>query len=190
MGLSTYQGDIVKPIVTFKELNISYGLNVHLHKNSNFAYRGFLCRSKMSGTDQNWPERSPRNFSFESDVFVLGAGVEYTLFGKKRDYDAALFTKTFSPYFFLGAGMLYVNPKAEGLPDASEDFSTNFSKINPMVPFGAGIKLDVNKRFSIRGELMWFPAFTDYLDGVSKSGRSDTNDWFSHGGICFTYWLN
>ncbi len=84
------------------------------------------------------------------------------------------------PYFELGYGIFHFNPQTkhsgelidlQPLGTEGQGLRGNsalYSLWQPLVPFNAGLKLQISDRFSVGGELNFRILFTDYLDDVGS----------------------
>ena len=61
------------------------------------------------------------------------------------------------------------------------------SKAQLMVPFGAGLRIDLTPQCALTFEGSSQIPFTDYLDGISFAGTPGNNDWYIFYGmsLCF-----
>jgi hypothetical protein len=96
----------------------------------------------------------------------------------------------FSPYFFAGFGIF----RFFGYDDTRGDFG----RLQPIIPFGVGIKQLIGKRYAAAIEFGLRKTFFDYLDSVSDAdvtvknyqyGNPNSNDWYYFTGISVTYIL-
>ena len=55
------------------------------------------------------------------------------------------------------------------------------------IPFGLGVKADINHQWMVGLEWGMRPVFSDMLDGVSQSGNPDQNDWYGMGGMNLSF---
>ncbi len=191
-----------------KGLKPAAGLFVRRHLWPNLALRGNLLFGKIAAndldyTDPNW--RQQRKYAFETKVTELSLQAEWDIFGKKRfrrtdtvSYEldryrqiahVNKFKPTLAPYLFAGGGLvitkantLFDQPYLEEsglLPKAVEDLRIGSKTQNePTLAFGAGVNLDLSRRWMLGLELGARSAFSDYFDGVSQSGNPDKPDWY------------
>jgi hypothetical protein len=177
-GLSNYAGELQAeklPIKTMKPVvgvGFSYELSEQLYIRSNINY------TSISGKDK--PRNLERNLSFETHLFEINVLAEYDILNI-YDYKIA-------PYVFAGAALFNFDPFAydtsgrkhflqplgtegQGLsiyPDRQEYSLWQFA-----VPFGLGIKYQVNDNFRISAEAGVRLLFTDYIDDVSGNNYVD-----------------
>ena len=202
-----------------KGLKPAAGLFVRRHLWPNLALRGNLLFGKIAAndldyTDPNW--RQQRKYAFETKVTELSLQAEWDIFGKKRfrrtdtvSYEldryrqiahVNKFKPTLAPYLFAGGGLvitkantLFDQPYLEEsglLPKAVEDLRIGSKTQNePTLAFGAGVNLDLSRRWMLGLELGARSAFSDYFDGVSQSGNPDKPDWYWLVGVNVVYRL-
>lgn len=123
-----------------------------------------------------WP-RKYRNLSFRSHIIELASVIEYNLL----PFVAGSMRYRFTPYLVAGAGIFHFDPKAnyngswvrlqplgtegQGLPQFPE--KDKYSLISFAFPFGAGIKLNMNRNWTLYFEIAHRMTTTDYIDDVS-----------------------
>ena len=193
LGASHYMGDMVSTRTPdFKESNFAGGLFLRHHINPKLAVRTNFLISSISGDDTNFDSKRNRGFNFTSPLMEASLNLEWSLLGKPRLNSDGTFNKGWSPYLFAGFGGNYTNPttdyntndiSAALLAKTQQDQSSLSSKINVSFPIGGGLKFDVNEKLTFGLEVGARPTMSDLLDGVSQSGNSDLNDWYSFGGI-------
>jgi Domain of unknown function (DUF6089) len=192
-GISNYQGDVVKYHLITRESNFAFGGFVRYNISKSFSLRANVYHGILSGADANFEDRATRGFSFRTTILEGGINIEYDLFSHGRYNKKNQYVAVRTPYLFTGIGAVSYNAKAQGLPlDAKElvlrkDVGNVF---NFMIPVGVGYKFDLDEHFTMGIELASHLPFTDYLDGVSESAKTNNNDWYIFGGVTFAYWFN
>lgn len=189
LGGSTYRGDVVKPdFFTLKDTRFAYGIFARYPFSKQWQVRANLNMTKLAAGDQNydtnWSEQ--RSFQFSTFLTEIAVLAEWHPLGAK---------KTWSPYLFTGVGLALFNPKPvfeqnkiDQLGEAiATDQNADFKKVQLTIPFGAGIRYQLNDTWSIALEGGARPAFTDYLDGISQAGMPDNDDWYGFGGVMVGY---
>lgn len=193
IGVANYQGDLSEQQITLVETKPCLGVFVRRQLRPQLAMRGNLTGSTIAGSDFNYAERVHRGLTFSSPVIEGGLTFEWDILGKWRQLRRAYRKTAFTPFVSSGFGLTYFNPKVKGF-DMTNDANVRDdekSKItfNVMIPIGAGIKYDVNERYTIGLEFASHLPFTDYLDGVSVSGEPGNHDWYIFGGVTVQYWV-
>lgn len=191
LGVSNYQGDIVKYHLITRESNFAYGGFLRYNLNKKFSMKANVYVGKLSGSDANFKDRQQRGFSFSTSILEGGINIEYNPMSKGRFNRKGQYAPLRTPYFFTGVGAVYFKPKVVGLPQDAPDLTIleQQSIFKFMVPIGAGFKFDLNEQFTMGLEIASHIPFTDYLDGVSEQGKKN-NDWYVFGGVTFSYWFH
>lgn len=181
-GISNYQGDLQPLVFTLKNANpgaaiiAKYGITEKL-----FLRGGFSFGSISADDSKNKPSLKPRNLTFWSGIQEFHAGLEYRLF--------KVGTFPLTPYFFAGAGVFAFDPYAydnngtkvrlqplgtegQGLPEYPDRKPYSLTQV--CIPYGVGIKWQVNCNLYIGAEFRQTKTFTDYLDDVSAGYADET----------------
>jgi OmpA-OmpF porin, OOP family len=202
LGTSGYLGDLNKSDFFSKEPQASFGLLGRYYYNEKWTFRGGLTIGKLTGSDANYADRANRGFKTTSPITDISGIVEWDFLGKRRfSYDTSIyqvkFKRTLSPYFFTGFGVAFTNPKADFTGTANTlaefrqgaiaDQAAKYSNTSAVIPFGFGVKYDINENFVIALEAGFRLAFSDYLDGISKGANPGKNDRYKLSGLTITY---
>lgn len=181
MGTASYFGDLKDPgdLIDVKP-SISAGLQFYF--TNRISVRSELTYYSIKGDDASSsdPSRKDRNLSFKSGNLELNAvGIVDLLPLGRRFYQRP----RINLYGLAGIGVTYMNPKAEynGEKYALQPLKTEdvtYSRIQPVIPYGIGVRIKAGPFFNIGIESTWRKTFTDYLDDVStvhpdKSGWTD-----------------
>ena len=182
LGASNYLGDLAPSGLktSIGQTNWAKGLFVRYNINSFFGLRLDLTQGMISASDEFSKEenrRRIRNLSFRSKIYEAAILGEINIIGFQPQKNH----RPFSPYIFGGIAFFKFNPQAkldgqwydlqplgtegQGLPEYPEKYAlTQFS-----IPLGAGLKIAMNKKFTIAFECGTRKTSTDYLDDVSSS---------------------
>lgn len=157
------------------------------------ALRGSFALGYVSGADSLTQEyfRNFRNLSFRSPILELSGQFEYNIVKEKdaRRYSlrGSRGASAFSPnvYLFGGIGGFYFNPQAkyqgswynlqplgtEGQQLGPDIAPTRkpYSRLAICIPMGIGMRVPINRSFSIGLEYGVRKTFTDYIDDVSTT---------------------
>lgn len=188
-----YLGDLND--IGTKSINPAIGAALRYHFNDNFALRTNFIGGKLTGDDANSDKNKARNFNFKANGRELAILAEYDLIGKRRWANIAEgeFRKTLSPYLFGGIAA------TSSLPETNYTYtSTNAAAIDSdrakkkqgaflSLPIGLGFKYDLSRNWTLNLEAGYRLMFTDYVDGVSKSGNTSNNDGYVYGGLMVAY---
>lgn len=194
VGLANYQGDLVESTIPlFKEGNLSLGVGGRYLLNYNWALRGNILFGKLSGDDFNstLDERIRRGISFETPFTEVTVNLEWEPWGENHYLSLNESRSFFSPFGFIGTGVLFMNPQVDAsraksdyvLMKVEQDMNENYFKTRIVVVAGLGVKYDINDLWVVGFQFGMRYAFTDYLDGVSHAGHMDKRDWYNFGGI-------
>lgn len=175
-GGASYMGDLNDK--AFKKTKPALGISLNYEISDRVMLRSGLTFGKVEGGDQFSGSaflKQNRNLSFQSNI------TEFSLIGELTAFN--LYNIRWSPYFFGGIAVYRFNPyvtdsarkvflqplgtEGQGLaeyPDRKPYALTQFA-----VPFGGGIKYNINDNIRLGVELGFRRLFTDYLDDVSKS---------------------
>jgi hypothetical protein len=175
VGTTSYLGELTDPGTITP---IKYGFNAGLEHfiTNRISLRAEVNYFQISGTDANADEsRRPRNLSFTSNnVEANFVGTLNLLPNGRRFYQR----QVINFYGFGGIGLLYINPKTEfnGEMVALQPLMTEnvkYSKVQPVIPFGGGVKIKAGPFFNLTFEAGMRKTFTDYLDDVSVRNYPD-----------------
>jgi len=193
LGSTLYNGDLNAPHLSTNLSNAEFGGQLILRyiAKKNVVIRANLTLGKLSGDDRKseLEFQKIRNLRFTSLVVEGALLGEYYIFG----YDAKASSQLFSPYFTVGFGFFYFNPKSDlngetydlqplgtegqGLPGQE----SKYSKMALAIPFGGGVKIKINDKYNFGIELLARRSFTDYIDDVSTV-YANTEDLFANYG--------
>ncbi|SMD35336.1 hypothetical protein SAMN04488029_2459 [Reichenbachiella faecimaris] len=185
LGGVSYAGDLYRGYeIANQSLGIQGLYRINFEKDVSFKMA--LLYGKVSGDDSHPfdPLGEIRNTSFSRSFFEASATFEYHFL----DYKNKNSTIKWTPYFFAGFGLTkFINL----------DESDNFSSIQPVLPFGGGIKHLVGKQFSMAVEFGARKTFFDELDGISDGdvfdktntqfGNPNDKDWYHYFNISISY---
>lgn len=175
-GLSNYQGDLQEKRLTTSQTHGAFGLGVQYELNKHIILRSGLIYGKISGDDKNAEDdlRRRRNLNFNSKILEFNLMAEYD-FLDLQEY-------RFTPYVFGGLAIFGFDPYTndtlgaryylQPLSTEGQGLSTYpekkpYHRVQPSIPFGAGIKLRINDQVSLGYEIGFRKTFTDYLDDLS-----------------------
>ncbi len=193
-GFANYQGDLVQNPIALSETKLSYGgfLRYHL-KNNKVKLRGNFLYGFISGSDANNADigLKERGWSFESNILEASFVGEYHPFGKSRVGNTGIFAHQISPYVGLGFGMATFTPEVIVSNSADNDLfpEQGEKSMSASIPMLVGVRADLFENFSLGAEIGWRATFNDYLDGVSKNGNPNKNDWYVMAGLTASFFF-
>lgn len=182
-GISSYAGDLRRG---YNLSNPSLGIApvVRFNFSEIVSARISLLATQLSGVEKPIDALGvQRNQSFESSLIELSAVFEYHFLDFKTENSRF----KYSPYIFGGFGIINY-PGVETIEEVNS--------LQPVFPFGGGIKYLFQKKYSIGLELGARKTFFDYLDGVSdddilfkdeyRFGNPNDDDWYFFTAITFS----
>jgi hypothetical protein len=124
-----------------------------------------------------------RNLSFNTNIWELAAMADFNFF-KFNPTEPGF---DFTPYLTIGAGIFSYDPYAylngkkiflrplntEGQGSAVYADRKPYNTMSICIPFGMGLKYNLNQRINITFEVTHRFTLTDYLDDVSKTYAGD-----------------
>ncbi len=174
-GCSNYSGDLTERDIEPLECNMANGIFVRKNLNKQWGLKVQLSRLVLSGKDVNNSVESglwQRNLNFRTELYELGAQFEWVPISLKSG------DNQFAPYLFTGLAAFYFNPqtKLDGRLYNLHPYQTEgveYSLFQFAIPFGAGLRFNIRDKGSLGFEVGLRKTFTDYLDDVSNTYRSD-----------------
>lgn len=181
-GGSYYIGDLNQ--VHFRNTNIAGQLFYRYNIHTRLAYRLNFTYGSVDATDARSSRdvMVNRNLSFQSTIYELGSGVEFTYLpfelGNKRYWGTA--------YLLAEIGVSRINPKAdyngslvELQPLGTEGQGTSassknkYSRTQLVVPLGVGCRISISNNIGFNLEYGIRFMFTDYLDDIGGFRYAD-----------------
>ena len=189
IGYSNYLGDLVVPSFTFNQSSFAANLFCKKQLDANISLRGNILIGKLKGDDLFYHRNASRGINFQSNFFELTLIGEYDLLGQRRYPKGGGGKDILSPYVFAGLGFMIVDQSIHYGSADNPDISAVFSYMHPAIPLGMGFKKDIGKSLQVSIELGMRLTFSDYIDGVKKSGDPTDNDVYFFGGLGVIYQL-
>lgn len=172
-GGASYLGDLNDKV--WKRTKPAAGISLNYEVSDRFILRSGLTLGKLEGGDQFSGTtflKQNRNLSFQSSL------TEFNLIGELTVFN--LYNINWSPYAFGGIAVFRFNPyvrdsgtkvflqplstEGQGLPSATQN---PYKLTQFAIPFGGGIKFNLNENIRLGVEVGLRRLFTDYLDDVS-----------------------
>lgn len=179
IGTSSYFGELKNP-GNYLDAKPTLSAGLQMYFTNRISVRSELTYFSLKGDDAKADDRSRvrRNLSFTSGNFELNFVGMFNLFPLgKRFYQRP----NVNFYGFAGIGLMYMNPKAEyqGKKYALQPLKTEdvaYSRLQPVIPYGLGIRVKAGPFFNVALEGGWRTTFTDYMDDVSGA-VPDKSSW-------------
>jgi Domain of unknown function (DUF6089) len=178
-GFATYQGDLQGKRIALDQSHPAVGIGVSYNISNKLIARTGFTYGKVQGDDKkNTTAKSIefRNLQFKSAITEMHLALEYNFF--------KLEGKSITPYVFGGIAIFHFNPytndstgnkvflkplSTEGQGLDAYPNNKNYSLTQLAIPFGAGIKLQINDNMQLAAEVGLRKLFTDYIDDVSNN---------------------
>jgi hypothetical protein len=219
VGTANYYGELTAPDNFFGTIKSSVNVGLEHFLTNRISARAEVNWFQISGNDADAPEsRKVRNLNFQSSNIEANVAATFNLLPNGRRFYQR---QVINFYGFVGIGVLYMNPKTmyNGSLVALQPVQTEgvkYSKLQPVIPFGGGMKIKVGPFFNVAFEAGMRKTFTDYIDDVSvKSypdpatlssdlartlsnrsgisagirGNPDTKDWYFLANVRLQYYL-
>lgn len=156
LGTFTYTGDLAR---NYSFANSKFAATALYRSNLSkvVSFRVSATAGRLGASDKRPADAfaSLRNASFNIFVFEASAGVEYHFLNWREDRQMLRFT----PYLFAGVGLFGMSGNGEKTGE--------YSNVQGMIPFGAGVKYIINPLWYVSLELGMRKTFTDYIDNIS-----------------------
>jgi len=157
-GVAYYIGDANS--IPFNNLTPAYGALFRYKFTPRFAARAEFTRTSVFGggfvgvTVPEFPDYIHMvDARFDNPINVLDFAGEFNFFDLERSLNRRT-SRIFSPYIFVGVGMMNY------LYEGNEQFTLS-------LPFGVGIKLKLGQRFNFNAQFSNRLLFADNLEGIS-----------------------
>jgi outer membrane protein OmpA-like peptidoglycan-associated protein len=199
-GGAGYMGDLSPgrfPLT--KEIQPAAGGFVRYHLNSTWSVRSLAWYGQLKGSDANFPVQNPdhaRNYSFQTSFSEVDVNLEWDPFGKTRYPESKFrYRPRITPYFLMGIGMSHFSSKTSynvridenANPKILQDVDNAKPAWLPVIPFGAGLKIDLGKTSTLAFETLFRYTRSDNIDGVSQTGNPKVNDYYSTIGVHYSF---
>jgi len=171
-GWTGYVGELTNK-APFSEGLSHFNVGVEARLYTRIGARAQIARYTIDGADNNAADSSAnrqRNLSFISKNWEWQFQAVYYFLKYNGKYHSR---RAYEPYFAVGVGKTYFNPKAEYLGDLYElqplgTENTFYKKSSWIIPVSLGVKAKLNEFLNLSLDLGYRFTFTSYLDDVSK----------------------
>ncbi|REE01682.1 hypothetical protein C7460_103199 [Marinoscillum furvescens DSM 4134] len=187
IGGMHYTGDL-NAYPRLEKTRLSGNLVYRLNLSEIVSFKFGLTAGNIVGNDENPRDAlaEERQHSFNHRIIEFSSTFEYHFLSYRSDKNRS----KWSPFIFLGFGLTQIGNTSPTYED--------YSKIQPVIPMGGGVKYELTKRLTLTGEMGARKTFFDYLDGVSdgdqriknfRYGNPNDKDWYFYTGVSLTYVL-
>lgn len=194
-GAMNYSGDLAENQLAPSMTRIGGGVFGRYNFGGQWSARAQILVGKISGDDNTSETHIKRSFRFDTRLAEIGLTGEWRPLASERIITPWTIATFFTPYVFGGISATlgksnvtyYGNPDLRpvftrgGLPEDGQP--TSFVAI----PFGLGVRFDIDDQFVLAGEFGARPVLSDRIDGVSLNGNPDRRDWYYFAGLNFSY---
>lgn len=176
-----YLGDLapLSSTLSVSQYNPSLGISIGKEWNRTFEFHLKYIYGRISASDQEAKSvgRRERNLSFVSSLYDLGLVTEINLnswlkwldrYGINLYYSTGISLFHFNPQTVYQGRLIALQPlgtEGQGVPSLNDKEKYSLTQIS--IPFGFGVKFDLNEEFELGFEVLPRWTFTDYLDDVS-----------------------
>lgn len=184
-GIGTHGIKDLKFQSTRPSLNIGYKYMF----TPSISLKGTILWGYVSGDDDLTKNviRNNRNLSFRSMIGEIAAYAELYPWGERVTPRYRIHgvngnkAITLSPYFLVGIGCTFFNPKAQYNGDwvalqplgtegqGLQDRPDKYKRVTMCFPIGIGVKYLINKKWSLSYEMSLRYTLSDYIDDVSTT---------------------
>lgn len=184
LGTAHYTGDLNPELMPdLKEIRPSAGIIGRVPLGYKTALRSGFLFARLVGEEAKDPLSSLKGYNFRTDVFEMSVLLEFEPFAQDKFYSDSRgnlnLDKLLSPYIFVGGAFSFVRvdpdfsqvQESNSEPRIREDLRQSPNRTIPVIPIGAGIKLDLSVDLGIALEASGRFTFSDYIDGVSQSAN-------------------
>lgn len=187
LGVATYQGDLARGPFNSRELNPAIGVIYRKMFTPRLGLRAGATWARIAGNDADY-NLDVRGIEMKSGLLEFAVHGEWHMMGRARFNNQGFFTRSFSPFISLGAGITFGG--------ADVDITGTGSRFRPeteeatsffVVPIGLGLRLDMSPAWTLTVDAASRPTFSDLLDGVKVNGNQNSNDWYFIGGLTILY---
>lgn len=197
VGSSNYFGDLAPSNnilnSTYNSLRWHGGIEIGRHVSKRIGYKLNFNWVRLGADDYNSNiyENVVRNLHFRNDIKEVSIVGVYNIISENRN----LFKRNkWSPYFTIGIGLFFHNPKAKtpqnlsGKWEELQPIGTEGQKLRDIYtqapvpyslktlsyPFGIGVNYKFSKKWDVGVELIYRNTHTDYIDDVSGNYVNST----------------
>ena len=170
----------------------AFGLMLKWNRSPRHSWRVSLTYASLEGVDADSDDTSriQRNYSFDSNILEISAGMEFTFL----DFDLHTSGLKVTPYLYSGITTARHDNFFYRMNGEIQDENTSSWAFG--IPMVLGIKGNISNHLILAGEIGARYTFSDELDGSVPDGEfneqfiignPNSNDWYVFTGITLTY---
>ncbi|RZJ77637.1 MAG: hypothetical protein EOO47_16225 [Flavobacterium sp.] len=170
-GGSSYLGDLnqYNPVkISGLNAGAFVKLNFDPHWGLGFHYN--YGKIKANDATSKYDQLKERNLNFSNSLNELSLLLDFNLF----DLYSHNGRRKFTPYIFLGGGVVIFDPTTEYKGEEyklrlynTEGQAESYKKYAITIPYGVGVRHKLKEQWTVFSQIGYRTAFTDYLDDVS-----------------------
>lgn len=184
VGGFNYKGDLA-PALNPRFFRPGGSLFFRYNASRSVTFRAEMLMGSITGNDaySKDPFQKVRNLSFRTKLSEANLVTEYNFL----NYQDRRFAINWTPYVFAGIGYSRFNP---------DQRASNYPTKGWVIPYGVGVKYQINRPWNIGLELGTRKTFTDYLDNLGgpaistnklDQGDPSTKDIYYYLGFSVSY---
>lgn len=174
-GGAGYMGDL-NPVNPLKINNLAFGGQIKRCFDPYWSLKFSVMHGKIEADDANSSNAyyRERNLRFYSPITEISLQTEFNFF----NYVPSISKKLYTPFLFVGLGLVSFNPKEPGTDLELRIYQTE-GQVNPYrsyaitMPIGFGFKYNIASKWSLIAEAGYRTPFIDYIDDVSGQYPSE-----------------
>lgn len=154
IGGMNYKGDI-SPTFDYRFYRPAANLFFRYNTGKAVSFRAEVLGGSIGASDAKSkdPFQRARNASFKTRIGEINALMEYNF----RKYNFRKGYSNWTPYLFGGLGYYFSSPSPR---------TGNYKTSGLCIPFGAGVKWEISRPWSLGVEFGTRQPFSDYLDNI------------------------
>lgn len=184
VGGLNYKGDLA-PALNPRFFRPGGSLFFRYNASRSVTFRAEMLMGSITGNDaySKDPFQKVRNLSFRTKLSEANLVTEYNFL----NYQDRRFALNWTPYVFAGLGYSRFNPDSR---------ASNYPTRGWVLPYGVGVKYQINRPWNIGLEFGTRKTFTDYLDNLGgpalstnklDQGDPSTKDIYYYLGFSVSY---
>ena len=171
---------------------LAVGAILKWNRSPRHSWRASIIYADLEGRDSRSddPRRQLRDYSFDTSVLEISAGMEFTFW----EFNLHEIDRQFAPYIYSGINTALHNNYFFDTNGEYTDENTNSWAFG--IPMVLGAKTNISKHLVLAAEIGARYTFSDELDGSVPDdpfrenlsfGNTNSNDWYVFTGLTLTY---
>lgn len=172
---------------------VAFGALFKWNRSPRHAFRASIIFTDLEGKDSKSddPRRIQRDYSFNTSLMEISAGMEFTFF----DFNLHEYGFKGTPYLYSGISV--ANHDNYYFTTSGQYTAANTKSWAVGIPMVLGYKVRISSHLVLAGEIGARYTFSDELDGsvpdnadivdTLSFGNTNSNDWYVFSGLTLTY---